>query len=322
MESWFKQVNWTDPNVRTLALKICEAQIEIGGLPKEGKANLGQYSYQYTTEDQILSAIRAQLLPKGVAVFVSFVDHVREDNRIERRGQYEVVNLCYRLRLEVCFVDTETGANIVITSQNMGSDPADKAINKAQTAAMRTLFLKQFMAMGEDEPEEEEAPVYGQRQVPQVERANEGQRTEILRLARQIYGNRAASQLKLPKGKKLHEISYKEAEDTLTDLRAKSAPAQSGAPQQQPQEPAQKVASSYHPKITTGSWRKVVLDNCEHFGWAVDDKGRAVPNHIFNVLNREGFTPDVISDENVGEAWNVIQLHYGDIGAEPADGTK
>lgn len=61
-----------------------------------------------------------------------------------------------------------------------------------------------------------------------------------------------------------------------------------------------------------------LMQRCARQGWCLDNTGKAVPQHIINVLNNEGHTTK-LNPDNVESAWAAIRNHYGAIDDDPAD---
>lgn len=127
-----------DPPEKSLLVKIAEAQVELGDLPKDREVNTGRYTYRYVTEDAITTALRRILSPKGVAVFVSWIGAVRDGDMTTVTG-------------EITFAD-DTGS-FTIGVLGTGSDSGDKGLSKAQTTALRIGLCKTFLQAGDDDGE-------------------------------------------------------------------------------------------------------------------------------------------------------------------------
>jgi hypothetical protein len=129
-----------------LHAKIASAQAAIN-LGKDKtvrvKTRSGEsYTYDYVTEGAICNAIRRELSAAGVALYTS--------NRvISHEGNMATA------RVEISFVDAESGEIYTISGENVGTDTADKAVSKAITTAYRVTLCKQFLQAGELDPEEE-----------------------------------------------------------------------------------------------------------------------------------------------------------------------
>ena len=61
-----------------------------------------------------------------------------------------------------------------------------------------------------------------------------------------------------------------------------------------------------------------LMQRCARQGWCLDNTGKAVPQHIINVLNDEGHTTK-LNPDNVESAWAAIRNHYGVIDDDPVD---
>lgn len=128
------------PPPKGLAAKMAETQLAIDGVPRSGRADMGQYSYDYATENDLMNAVRGELAKRGVAIYVSWV-------RAEMQGTLTTV---YG---EMRFVDSESGEREVIGMIGTGADRGDKGIYKAMTGANRYALWKTFLIPTGDEPD-------------------------------------------------------------------------------------------------------------------------------------------------------------------------
>lgn len=129
-----------------LHAKMAQAQAAIEHLPKDKHVDVknasGQllYGYDYIGESALMSAVRRELVERGVAVYVSVEQQRRE-------GSLTFVELV------VTFVDVETGQSFAIRGQGQGSDTGDKGAAKAITSGTRYTLWKQFLVSTEqDDP--------------------------------------------------------------------------------------------------------------------------------------------------------------------------
>ena len=132
----------SDQAPNSLYEKIADAQAELGNLPRDGHVNTGRYSYSYVTEDAITKAVRDTLIPKGVAVFVSW-DSVTHDGDLTT------------VQGTITFADNEHGEIFSVGILGCGSDPSDKGLSKAMTSGLRIALCKTFLQAGDDDGESE-----------------------------------------------------------------------------------------------------------------------------------------------------------------------
>ena len=127
-----------------LATRLVAAMGEIGALNKGG-SNTAQ-NYKYVTSEDVLSAVRGALWKHGI-FFICGVDSVtREESRSGK--QYLVT-----LKMTMVFCCGETGEKMEAPWYAEAADSGDKAINKAQTAAVKYFLLKTFLIPTSDEPD-------------------------------------------------------------------------------------------------------------------------------------------------------------------------
>lgn len=131
--------------------KIAEAFAKVGKLPRNGKnATRG---YNWTRATDVLAAVRADLLSRGVLI------HINEGDpkfaTVAQSNGGEQITEC-NLAITYTFMDSAHELK-PMTINGVGRDVEDKALYKAQTGAQKAL-LKRFGLMAEEdelEPENE-----------------------------------------------------------------------------------------------------------------------------------------------------------------------
>jgi hypothetical protein len=133
---------------KPLVDKIAEAFAKVEKLPRRGKNRTRDYPFTYASD--VLDAVRADLLSRGVLI------HISEDKPefvpVAQTNGGEQLTEC-RLGVTYTFLDSKEKLD-PMRINGVGRDVEDKSIYKAQTGAQKAL-LKRFGLMAEetDDPE-------------------------------------------------------------------------------------------------------------------------------------------------------------------------
>jgi hypothetical protein len=133
---------------KPLVDKIAEAFAKVEKLPRRGKNKRRDYPFTYASD--VLAAVRADLLSRGVLI------HISEDKPeffpVAQTNGGEQLTEC-RLGVTYTFLDSKEKLE-PMRINGVGRDVEDKSIYKAQTGAQKAL-LKRFGLMAEetDDPE-------------------------------------------------------------------------------------------------------------------------------------------------------------------------
>lgn len=130
-----------------LAAKLARIMARVGGIPKDRKNE--QQNYMYRSEDIVMETLRPLLAKSGIAVLVRQTEFENLGTTIS--GKQGLV----RVKVDVDFIDGETGEVLTASAYGVGSDSNDKAIYKAVTGATKYVFFKCFMISEGGDPEED-----------------------------------------------------------------------------------------------------------------------------------------------------------------------
>lgn len=134
----------SSPAPTKLYKKLVEILQEVGTVKKSGHNSHQQYDY--TTEKDILDAIRPELAKRSVFLFTSV-------ESVERDKESNVTTVI----TNHTFWDAETDEHFTVQSAGQGYDKQDKGIFKAITGANKYFFMKNFLISSEDDPENDAA---------------------------------------------------------------------------------------------------------------------------------------------------------------------
>jgi len=139
----------TEPSLKNLAKKMINIMKEVEHIQKTGVNSF--HKYKYATETDVTAAFSKAFINQSVFMFSSIVE--RHCYSYQTRGNKE--SFIVTVKLQVTFIDAESGEQFTATFFGDGSDPDDKGVYKALTGAQKYALLKTFLAATSDDPERE-----------------------------------------------------------------------------------------------------------------------------------------------------------------------
>ncbi len=131
----------------SLVKKLVEVMACIDRIPKSGHNSF--HNYDYTTEADVLEAVRGELAKRCVFIVPSVIDS--KETAVGEKGQR-----VFTLRMRLTAHDGESGEKLEWEMYGQGSDSLDKGAFKAITGAMKYGLLKPFLVPTGDDPERDE----------------------------------------------------------------------------------------------------------------------------------------------------------------------
>jgi len=150
------------PPLKNLALKMIQIMSEVKCIQKNGFNQF--HKYKYATETDVSSAFSSAMQKHQVFMFSSILD--RECHPYQTRGNKEAFLIT--VKLQVTFIDAESGESFTSTFYGDGSDSDDKGVYKAITGAQKYALMKTFLAATGDDPERDERSSSAPKQTPVV----------------------------------------------------------------------------------------------------------------------------------------------------------
>ena len=106
-------------------------------------------SYNYAQESDISRIISPALSNEGIALTTSVIDRQVSTYQNKKGNNFFLVTV----KVEINFIDSETGEKVTIIGIGDGTDSGDKAIYKAITGAVKYVLMKTFLISTGDDPE-------------------------------------------------------------------------------------------------------------------------------------------------------------------------
>lgn len=131
----------------SIAKKLVKVMQECSFVPKNGTNSY--HNYKYATAEDVLSTVNKSLAKYGIACIViptleSNIDVVNQKGNIEHLATVSV---------HIQLIDSESGEAVDLFGMGSGQDAADKAVMKAQTAAIKYAFMLSLCIATGDDPE-------------------------------------------------------------------------------------------------------------------------------------------------------------------------
>ncbi|SCM82572.1 ERF superfamily [uncultured Sporomusa sp.] len=133
--------------MKHIAGKIVKIMEECSVVKKNGTNDF--HHYKYTTSADVLEKVNAALVKNKVASVV-LPEVIDSGDVVTSRGNTEHL---VTVKVTITLIDTESGESIQIAGTGSGQDGGDKAVMKAQTAAIKYAYLLSLAISTNDDPE-------------------------------------------------------------------------------------------------------------------------------------------------------------------------
>ncbi|MCI1822316.1 MAG: ERF family protein [Megasphaera sp.] len=133
--------------MKALAKKLIAVMKDCGYVMKKGENKY--HGYTYATGADVLEKINTAFVQYGIAS-AAVPELLRLDDITTAKGNVEKLAT---VRMDIQLTDMESGETVQITGLGSGQDAGDKAVMKAQTAAIKYAYLLSFAISTGDDPE-------------------------------------------------------------------------------------------------------------------------------------------------------------------------
>ena len=128
------------PSLKNLSNKMLLIMDDVKYVPKTGVNQF--HKYRYATEADIVSALSKALTKHNVFMFSSILE--KQSQHYQTRNNKD--SFIVTVKLQVTFVDADSGESFSSQFYGDGSDPDDKGIYKAITGAQKYALMKTFLS--------------------------------------------------------------------------------------------------------------------------------------------------------------------------------
>lgn len=132
-----------------IAKKLVAVMSECSHVGKNGLNSYHQYKYA-TAEDVLCKVNEALTKNKLASVVTPAVDSVVDVVNLKGNKEHLVT-----ISVKIELIDADSGESIVLQGLGSGQDAGDKAIMKAQTAAIKYAYMMSLCIATGDDPEED-----------------------------------------------------------------------------------------------------------------------------------------------------------------------
>ncbi|MDD4600027.1 hypothetical protein SDC9_20880 [bioreactor metagenome] len=133
--------------MQKLASKLVQVMKEVAYVEKRGSNDF--HHYAYATSADVLGKINAAMTKHNIAS-VAIPEVLSVVDVITAKGSTEHLAT---VKMDIMLVDAESGETVTITGLGSGQDIGDKAVMKAQTAAIKYAYLLSMAIATGDDPE-------------------------------------------------------------------------------------------------------------------------------------------------------------------------
>jgi len=137
----------TNADRAALMRKLAAVALACRHIDRDG--NNSEHRYRYISADAVAKAVGDAALTGGLMLVPNF-EPITPPGETYAVKSGALWRFC-RVRCTLTAIDTDTGASQSIVGYGDGTDPADKAVLKAQTAAHRDLVKKLFLITSKED---------------------------------------------------------------------------------------------------------------------------------------------------------------------------
>ena len=133
--------------MQKLASKLVEVMKSCKYVTKNGLNTF--HKYKYATSADVLEKVNAALTNQGIATVV-LPEIVKDEVVTTSKGNAEHL---VTVKIEITLIDKDSGETATFRGFGSGQDASDKAIMKAQTAALKYAYMLSLAMATGDDPE-------------------------------------------------------------------------------------------------------------------------------------------------------------------------
>lgn len=133
--------------MQKIASKLIQVMAECSQIPKNGVNDF--HHYKYATSADVLEKVNSALVKHKLASVVT-PEVLQASEVLNSKGNAEQR---VTVRVAITLVDAESGENVLLVGLGSGQDVGDKAVMKAQTAAIKYAYLMSLAISTNDDPE-------------------------------------------------------------------------------------------------------------------------------------------------------------------------
>ena len=133
--------------MKKIAAKMIAVMRECSHIAKNGTNSI--HGYTYATSADVLSKVNAALVEQGLASLV-IPELISLEEVKTAKGSIEHLAT---VKVNITLIDRDSDESVLITGIGSGQDSGDKAVMKAQTAAVKYAYMLSLSISKGDDPE-------------------------------------------------------------------------------------------------------------------------------------------------------------------------
>lgn len=133
--------------MKKIAAKVIAVMRECSHIAKNGTNSF--HGYTYATSADVLSKVNAALVEQGLASLV-IPELISLEEVKTAKGNIEHLAT---VKVNITLIDRDSDESVLITGIGSGQDSGDKAVMKAQTAAIKYAYMLSLSISTGDDPE-------------------------------------------------------------------------------------------------------------------------------------------------------------------------
>jgi hypothetical protein len=133
--------------MKNIAGKLVNVMAACGTVKKNGTNDF--HHYKYATSADVLEKVNSALVKHNIASVV-LPEVIADSDVINNKGNAEHL---VTVKVNITLIDTDSGEQLQLSGIGSGQDSGDKAVMKAQTAAIKYAYLLTLAMSANDDPE-------------------------------------------------------------------------------------------------------------------------------------------------------------------------
>lgn len=133
--------------MNNIATKLVQVMAACGNVKKNGTNDY--HHYTYATSADVLEKVNAALVKQNIASVV-LPEIVDNSDVLNNKGNTEHL---VTVKVIITLIDTASGETLQLAGLGSGQDAGDKAVMKAQTAAIKYAYMLTLAMSASDDPE-------------------------------------------------------------------------------------------------------------------------------------------------------------------------
>ncbi len=133
--------------MKNIAAKLVKVMEDCAAVQKNGTNDF--HHYKYATSADVLEKVNQSLVKNKVASIV-LPEVIDSSEVLTGKGNTEQL---VTVKVAITLIDTDSGESIVLAGIGSGQDGGDKAVMKAQTAAIKYAYMLNLAINTNDDPE-------------------------------------------------------------------------------------------------------------------------------------------------------------------------